>query len=147
MFSRFGDGYTVTLRIGGENPDLEGVSELIESLFPAAVLKVLLSYYHPRYYPWFHFTPQFVLLPIHYLIIARQQLEPTFCLTAYLHTSLPTYLLPSLLIWLPAFVCLSVCFSTWLLAELLAFLAVILCMSVCLSFSVFGSVLPTYLLT
>ena len=51
VFSRFGDGYTVTLRIGGENPDLEGVSELIKSLFPAAVLKVLLLYYHPQYYP------------------------------------------------------------------------------------------------
>ena len=38
--SRFGDGYTVTLRIGGENPDLEAVTEFIKSLFPAAVLKV-----------------------------------------------------------------------------------------------------------
>ena len=41
VFSRFGDGYTVTLRIGGENPDLEGVSEFIKTLFPTAVLKVL----------------------------------------------------------------------------------------------------------
>ena len=40
VFSRFGDGYTVTLRIGGENPDLEAVLEFIKSLFPAAVLKV-----------------------------------------------------------------------------------------------------------
>lgn len=36
---KFGDGYTVTLRIGGENPDLEGVSQFIKSLFPTAVLK------------------------------------------------------------------------------------------------------------
>ncbi|KAL9951119.1 hypothetical protein ACROYT_G043723 [Oculina patagonica] len=37
--SKFGDGYTVTLRIAGDNPDLEAVSEFIKSLFPAAVLK------------------------------------------------------------------------------------------------------------
>ncbi|PFX16944.1 ATP-binding cassette sub-family A member 1 [Stylophora pistillata] len=36
---RYGDGYTVTLRIGGEYPDLEAVSEFIKSLFPSAVLK------------------------------------------------------------------------------------------------------------
>lgn len=62
VFSRFGDGYTVTLRIGGENPDLEGVSELIKSLFPEAVFKVFLSYYHSECYPWFHFTPQYARL-------------------------------------------------------------------------------------
>lgn len=46
VFSRFGDGYTVTLRVGGENPNLEAVSEFIKDLFPAAILKVsLLSYY------------------------------------------------------------------------------------------------------
>lgn len=43
LFSRFGDGYTVTLRIGGENTDLEAVSEFIKSLFPAAVLKVFFN--------------------------------------------------------------------------------------------------------
>ena len=49
FFSRYGDGYTVTLRIGGEEPNLDAVSEFISSLFPGAVLKVrnsadLLSY-------------------------------------------------------------------------------------------------------
>ncbi|XP_027045418.1 ATP-binding cassette sub-family A member 1-like isoform X2 [Pocillopora damicornis] len=37
--NKYGDGYTVTLRIGGENPNLEAVSEFIKSLFPSAVLK------------------------------------------------------------------------------------------------------------
>ena len=40
FFSRYGDGYTVTLRIGGEEPNLDAVSEFISSLFPGAVLKV-----------------------------------------------------------------------------------------------------------
>ena len=40
FFSRYGDGYTVTLRIGGEDPNLDAVSEFISSLFPGAVLKV-----------------------------------------------------------------------------------------------------------
>ena len=40
LFSRYGDGYTVTLRIGGEDPNLDAVSEFISSLFPGAVLKV-----------------------------------------------------------------------------------------------------------
>ena len=40
FFSRYGDGYTVTLRIGGEEPNLDAVSEFIGSLFPGAVLKV-----------------------------------------------------------------------------------------------------------
>ena len=30
----------VTLRVGGENPNLDAVSEFIKSLFPGAVLKV-----------------------------------------------------------------------------------------------------------
>ena len=46
-------------------------------------------------------TTLIVLLPIYHLTITRQQLEPIFCLTAYLHTSLPAYLPPSLLIYLP----------------------------------------------
>lgn len=43
--NRYGDGYTVTLRIGGENPNLEAVSEFIKSLFPSAVLKVSIALY------------------------------------------------------------------------------------------------------
>ncbi|KAJ7386394.1 ATP-binding cassette sub- A member 1 [Desmophyllum pertusum] len=37
--NKYGDGYTVTLRVGGEDPNLEAVSEFIKSLFPGAVLK------------------------------------------------------------------------------------------------------------
>lgn len=37
--SKYGDGYTVTLRVGGEIPKLDEVSEFITSLFPGAVLK------------------------------------------------------------------------------------------------------------
>lgn len=37
--NKYGDGYTVTLRIGGEEPNLDAVSEFISSLFPGAVLK------------------------------------------------------------------------------------------------------------
>lgn len=44
LFSRFGDGYTVTLRVAGDNPDLEAVSQFIKSLFPEAVLKVFIIF-------------------------------------------------------------------------------------------------------
>lgn len=37
--SKYGDGYTVTLRVGGEPSKLDEVSEFITSLFPGAVLK------------------------------------------------------------------------------------------------------------
>ena len=38
----------MTLRIGGENPNLEAVSEFIKSLFPSAVLKVSIALYTPE---------------------------------------------------------------------------------------------------
>ena len=76
VFSRFGDGYTVTLRIGGETPDLEGVSEFIKSLFPAAVLKVF----------FFRFITSGAivdLISLYYLNITRLQRQPTFNLPVY----------------------------------------------------------------
>ena len=76
VFSRFGDGYTVTLRIGGETPDLEGVSEFIKSLFPTAVLKVFFRF----------ITPSSIvdLIYLYYLTTTRPQLQPTFNLPVYL---------------------------------------------------------------
>ena len=96
MFSRFGDGYTVTLRIGGENPDLEGVSEFIKSLFPAAVLKVcffVLSLTVLSFISLLNMCDYFKFVVAWYLLtITRLQLEPTICLTAYLHTSLQAFI-------------------------------------------------------
>ena len=70
---RYGDGYTVTLRVGGETPNLDAVSEFIKSLFPGAVLKV-------NIFDLSHFINW-----IRYLFL------PTY-LTTYLPTYLPWYL-------------------------------------------------------
>ena len=37
---RFGDGYTVTLRVGGASPDLQSVEKFITDVFPGAIQKV-----------------------------------------------------------------------------------------------------------
>ena len=162
VFFRFGDGYTVTLRIGGENPDLEGVSQFIKSLFPTAVLKVLFCFIAPS---------AIVELISLYLTITHRQLKPTFymtylcylpilslpicmpaCLTtwlsfgltvslvsAYLHAYLSLGLSVCLSVSVCLFVCLSVCLSVgrsvgW---------SVCLCVCLCLC----ATYLPTYLLT
>ena len=36
---RFGDGYTVIIRVSGEFPDMDPVMQYIESHFPGAILK------------------------------------------------------------------------------------------------------------
>ena len=81
VFFRFGDGYTVTLRVGGENPDLEGVSQFIKSLFPTAVLKVFFCFITPcAIVDW---------ISLCYLTITRLQLKPTFYLSVYLPSTSP----------------------------------------------------------
>ena len=37
--SRYGDGYTVVLKVAGPNPQTEQVSEFIKMVFPNAILK------------------------------------------------------------------------------------------------------------
>ena len=121
VLSRFGDGYTVTLRIGGENPDLEGVSQFIKSLFPTAVLKVLFCF----------IAPSAISL---YLTITRRQLKPTFYMTYLCY--LPVLSLP---------ICMPACLTTWLSFGLTvclvsAYLHACVCLSACLCLSVFLSV-------
>ena len=41
LLIRFGDGYTVIVRVSGEQPDMESVVDFFTAEFPGALLKVI----------------------------------------------------------------------------------------------------------